>query len=223
MNKLSVVSRARGLRLLACSLVGCMWMLTAGCASLLPKPAPQASFYSLDGIASTARTQPIAGSAAPTLVVSPPRAAAGYDSARMLYSRGAHQLEYFAHNEWIDTPARMLAPLIVAAVENGNAFRAVIPTPSAAAGDIRLDTEILRLQQHFGGGRSHVRFTLRAYVVDNATRRVLVSREFDETVPATSEDPYGGVVAANRAVQNVLTALAAMCAEAVAGWQPPER
>ena len=221
MNKISVVSRAQ--RLFACGLVGLMWILTAGCADLLPKPAPQPSYYSIDGIGNTARTQPVAASAAPTLVVSPPRAAAGYDSARMLYSRTAHQLEYFAHNEWIDTPARMLAPLIVSAVENRNAFRAVIPTPSAATGDIRLDTEILRLQQHFGGGRSHVRFTLRAYVVDNATRRVLASREFDEIVPAASEDPYGGVLAANRAVQNVLTALAGMCAEAVAGWQPPEK
>jgi cholesterol transport system auxiliary component len=55
---------------------------------------------------------------------------------------------------------------------------------------------------------------LRAYVMDNATRRVLAWREFDETVPAASEDPYGGVIAANRVAQLVLARLAAFCAEA---------
>jgi hypothetical protein len=93
----------------------------------------------------------------------------------------------------------MLAPLIVAAIENGGAFRAVVLTPSVAAGDRRLDTEIMRLEQNFVDQPSRVRFMLRAYVVDDATRRVIAWREFDETVAATSEDPHGGVIAANRA------------------------
>ncbi len=156
---------------------------------------------------------------APTLVINPPRAAAGFDSQRIIYTRESHQLNYFAHNEWIDTPARMLAPLIVAAVSNAGIFRAVVPTPSLAAGDIRLDTEIVRLQQVFGSGPSRVQFTLRVYLVDSATRRVLAWREFDETVTATSEDARGGVEAANRAVQNVLLALTALCVEAAGKWQ----
>jgi len=67
-------------------------------------------------------------------------------------------------NEWVDTPARMLAPLIVAAVENSGTFRAVVLTPSAATGDLRLDTGIMRLQHDFGSQPSRVRFTLRAYI-----------------------------------------------------------
>ena len=148
------------------------------------------------------------------MIVSPPHAAAGFDSQRIMYARQANQLEYFAHNEWIDTPARMLAPLIVAAVESSGAFRAVVQTPSPAAGDMRLDTEILRLQHEFLSAPSQVRFTLRAYLVESATRRVIASREFEAAVSAASEDPYGGVVAANRAVQTVLDSLSAFCAEA---------
>jgi hypothetical protein len=75
--------------------------------------------------------------------------------------------------------------------------------PTAAAGDLRLDTEILRLQQDFTSQPSRVRFTLRAYVVDNTTRRVLASRVFDESVAAATDDPYGGILAANRAVQRI--------------------
>ena len=111
----------------------------------------------------------------------------------------------------------MLAPLLVAAVTNTGAFRAVVLTPSAAAGDLRLDTEIIRLQHEFGTLPSRARFTLRAYLVDNKTRKVLAWREFDTAVNAASEDTYGGVVAANSAVAAVLKNLAAFCAEAARG------
>jgi cholesterol transport system auxiliary component len=57
-------------------------------------------------------------------------------------------------------------------------------------------------------------------MVDSKTRRVLAQREFDESVAAASEDPYGGVMAANRAVQVVLERLAGFCTEAAGNWQP---
>jgi cholesterol transport system auxiliary component len=196
----------------------CLLALCA-CGVLSPSSTPHPAFYSLDrarGVAPAA-----APAAAPTLIVNPPHAAAGFDSQRIIYVREAHKLEYFAHSEWVDTPPRMLAPLIVAAVENTGAFRAVVPTPSAAVGDLRLDTEIVRLQHDFGSRPSRVRFTLRAYIVDNTTRRVLAWREFDETAAAASEDPYGGVVAANRAVQTVLEHLASFCSNAAGNWQAP--
>ena len=117
----------------------------------------------------------------------------------------------------------MLAPLLVAAAAASGAFSAVVPTPGAAAGDLRLDTEIVRLLQQFGSGPSQVRFTLRANLVDERTRRVLVSREFDAIEDAHSDDPYGGVLAASRAVQEVLRQLAAACADAARAWPPPAK
>ena len=199
---------------------GLVLALIVGCAGLLPKPAPQPAFYALDGVRAEKKAVAPPLATAPTLIVNPPHAAAGFDSQRIIYVRDAHKLDYFARSEWIDTPARMLTPLIVAAIENGGAFRAVVQTPSPAAGDIRLDTEILRLQHNFTTSPSSVRFTLRAYLVDNATRRVLASREFDTSEVAASEDPYGGVVAANRAVQSTLEKLAGFCAETALSWQP---
>ncbi len=195
-------------------------LLASGCGGLSPKSPSPPSFYSLDAAnadavtAASSRTAAArAANAAPTLIVNPPHAASGFDSRRIVYVRELHKLEYFAHSEWIDTPARMLAPLIVAALENGAAFRAVVLTPSAASGDLRLDTEIVRLQHEFGSAPSRVRFTLRAYLVEVKSRRVLAWREFDATVPSVSENPYGGVLAANRAIQTVLGELSAFCAE----------
>ena len=199
-------------RLLAASLtVGAL----GACSVLSPTATPQPAFYSLD--APRAAPPPAVAAVpatAPTLVISPPRAAAGFDSPRIIYLREPHKLEYFAHSEWVDPPARMLGPLLVNAVERSGAFRAVMLTPGSAAGDLRLDSEIVRLQQEFQAQPSRVRFTLRAYLVDDKTRRILAWREFDGEVAAASDDPYGGVVAANKAVQRVLEEVSAFCAEA---------
>ena len=195
-----------------------------GCGALRSTGTPPPAFYALERVrieTAVARPAPATSSkAAPGLIVNPPRAAAGFDSQRILYVREPYQLEYFAHSEWVDPPARMLAPLIVAALENSGTFRSVMLAPTAAAGDLRLDTEIVRLQQDFATQPSRVHFTLRAHLVDNATRRVLAWRLFDASVAAATDDPYAGVVAANRAVQTVLEQLAGFCATAAAQWQP---
>lgn len=208
-----------------------------GCSSLLPKPAPQPIFYALNSVNQIPtqipmRVLPSATAGAPTkstltpsnslpvLSINPLHAVAGFDSKRIIYVRTNHQLEYFAQSEWIDTPARMIAPLLVAAIETniGNGFSAVIATPSTASSDIRLDTEILRLQHNFSTSPSQVHFTVRTYLVDNASRKVLTSREFDATVSAATDDPYGGVVAANEAVQRVLTQIANAAHGAGKNW-----
>jgi cholesterol transport system auxiliary component len=218
MNAAALDSYApRGWRFVAAAL---SIALVCGCSTIREAVVPSAhpNYYSLAEAGSVpSPAAPRAAGAALTLIVNPPHAAAGFDSQRMMYVRHAGQLEYFAYNEWIDTPARMLAPLIVTAVEGSGAFRAVVQTPSPASGDLRLDTEVLRLQHEFLSTPSVVRFTLRAYLIESATRRVVASREFEATAASASEDPQGGVVAAAKAVKSVLAQLATFCAQTAAG------
>jgi cholesterol transport system auxiliary component len=165
--------------------------------------------------AGPAETPREAAAGAPALVVAVPRAAPGYDSTRIVYVRHAQELETFAFHEWVDTPARMLAPLLVRALQGSGAFRAVLQAPSAASGALQLETEVIRLQQDFGTRPSHVRRTLRAVLLDSATRQVIAWREFDENVEAAGDDPVAGVVAAQQATRRALAALAAFCARQV--------
>ena len=193
--------------------------LLGGCSSLLPKPVPLPAQYTLDDTAPgavSAAPLPAPGASAPTLVVNAPKAAPGFDTAHIVYVRRTHEIEYFAHNQWVDTPSRMLTPLIARAIERSGAFRAVLAAPTAATGRFRLDTELVRLQQDFSSTPSRVRFTLRAVLIDTASRSVVARREFDASVASTSEDPYGGVTAAQAVTQQVLAQLAAFCAEAAA-------
>lgn len=197
--------------------------LLGACSMLGGTEEPPPAFYSLSGsgpVPPVTASPAVRSNRAPTLIVNPPRAAPGFDSQHIIYVREPYRLEYFAHSEWIDTPARMIAPRIVAALEGTGAFRAVVLAPSAAVGELRLDIEIIRLQHEFDYSPSRTRFTLSAYLVDNDSRQVLAWREFDVTVPAVEANPYGGVMAANSAVHQVLQRLASFCADAAGNWQP---
>ena len=215
--------------------------ILGGCGSILPKAPVQPTLYVLDALpfppslrlstrplltpllpqqsagASSASTvsNPSEQSrlAAPTLTVSTPIASAGFGSTHIVYQRQAHELEHFALNQWVDTPVQMLMPLMVRTLESSGAFRAVVRGSTAAISELRLDTELIRLQQEFYTSPSHVRLTMRAVMVDAATRRVMASREFVASVASQSEDPAGGVVAANLAVQNVLSQISKFCEE----------
>jgi cholesterol transport system auxiliary component len=148
-----------------------------------------------------------------SIVVSVPRTSPGYDSPRMAYVRKPHQIEYFAHNEWVDSPTRMLGPLLVQALDRSGAFKSVTLAPSRAAADLRLETEIVRLQQEFNGGPSRIHLTVRAQLIDVPHAVVLATREFDAFEVAPENTPYGGVLAANRAFSRVLTQIAEFCAK----------
>ncbi len=147
------------------------------------------------------------------LAVSMPRARAGFDTAQMVWVQQAHELKVFSRNRWADTPARMLAPQLAQALERSGIFHAVVQAPSSASAMLRLDTELIRLQQDFSVRPSRVQFTLSAQLIDINTRRVIASAEFDETENAVTEDAYGGVRASNVALERLLAKLAAFCAK----------
>jgi cholesterol transport system auxiliary component len=198
-----------------CSLlVIAMWLLNA-CSSLLPAGAAPPSLYSLDDTQTKANPARAPASNAPTLVLGLPRAAPGFDTQRMMYVREPHRLEYFRTSEWANPPAAMLAPLIASALEKSGAFAAVVQSPTSALGRFRLQLEIVRLQQEFLTLPSHAHFTLRAHFLDLSSRQVVAWREFDVVAQAPSDDPYGGVIAANQAVHAAITQLVAFCADAV--------
>lgn len=150
------------------------------------------------------------GKPLPVLLVNVPRAQAGFDSQRMAYLLRPYEVRYYADNQWADTPGRMLTRLLTEALEKSGAWRTVAQLPSAVRGDYRLDADDLALQQEFFSKPSRVRLTLRLQLVALSGQTVIDARQFDITEETPSEDAYGGVLAANRAVSKLL--------EQVADW-----
>lgn len=183
--------------------------LALGCATFQPSKEPPPRRYALEAAADSRGAGGQAGG--PALLVSEPRARAGFDTPAMIYVQRTHEHESFARSQWVDAPARMLAPLLVQSLEGGGRFRAVALAPSGVAAGVRLDTEIEGLLQDFTDRPSRVRFALRAQLVDLLSGRVIATRGFEAIEGAPSDDPYGGVVAANRAVARVLGDLGEWC------------
>jgi len=156
---------------------------------------------SLDGWPSKAHPGTLVG---PVLLVSQPQAEPGFETQRMVYIKRPYELEYYALNQWADTPVRMFTPLMVQALNQNDAWRAVIPLPSSLPGDYRLDTHGFLLQQEFLQQPSRMRVMVRAQLVDLKESTILSTRVFEAMENATSENPYGGVQAANRAVAGLL-------------------
>ena len=189
-------------------------LLLAGCTALQPPRRESPTLYLLDAQLAAAVQRPERGL---VLTVDSPRARPGFATPQMAYVRQPHKLEYYAKNRWVDTPAHMLAPLLVQALAQAGGFRAVVQAPSPVAADLRLDIELIRLQQDFATQPSRVQLTLRAQLIDVNANKVLAAKEFDEAESAPSEDAYGGAIAANRALQRVLAQLSEFCAAATGG------
>lgn len=180
-------------------------LVLAGCSTLRPTEAEPVRTYLLEAqFDRTAQVKPIPL----VLAVSPPRAAPGYDTERMAFVRQPHRLEYFAKNRWAETPAKMLGPLLVRALEQRTGFKAVTPAGGMVKGDLRLDTEITLLQQEFTPSPSRLHMKLRVQLVEQASYRVLATQVFDAVEAAPADDPYGGVVAANRMLPRLLGQIA---------------
>jgi cholesterol transport system auxiliary component len=183
-------------------------LLVAGCAALQPPRTEAPTIYLLD-----ARPAALGEHVRRELVLaaSSPRSRPGFDTAQIAYVRQPHELDYYAKHRWADSPAHMLAPLVAQALEQSGSFRAVVQGSNPVPADLRLDTELVRLQHDFGTQPSRVQLTLRAQLVDVGARKVLAVQVFDEFESAASEDAYGGVIAANQALARVLGQLVDFC------------
>ena len=182
-----------------------------GCLSPRAESLPMHTYrLSLDAWPAEARPADLNG---PIVLVGLPQSEAGFEAQRMVYLKRRYELEYYAMNQWADTPARMFAPLLVGALGRTGTWRAVVPMPSSIRGDFRLDSYGFAVQQEFLQQPSRVRVAVRIQMVDLKESRIVGTRAFEAVENAPSEDAYGGVLAANRAIAAMLDQIAAWTQE----------
>lgn len=195
-----------------------VWALVAGCSAL----APDAREAPVLHVLQTERTGPPAERRGElVLEVSAPRAAPGYETSRFAYVDRRYAIEYYTRSEWADAPARMLEPLLVRALDDSGAFRAVVPAPTTIRTTLRLDVELVRLHQDFTRTPSAADVGLRVQLVDPVARRVVATTFIDETEPAPTQDATGGVIAANVALGRALARVVAFVVSHAEARRPP--
>lgn len=143
----------------------------------------------------------------PSLLVSLPQPAPGYESQWMAYEQVPHEVRCFATSQWVDSPARMLAPLVSNTLETSEEWGSVIQLPSVIRGEYRLDISQVALVQEFIRHPSQIRMALRAQLVTVFDPRFIGTRSFEFHEAALSEDAYGGVQATQKATGRLLVEL----------------
>ncbi len=189
-------------------------LVLAGCASLggQGKHIPAKTY--LIQIAEKAAAQQTADTACLTLVVNGMRAAPGFTTSRIAYMQKEYQLDYFSLHQWADTPANMLTTIIAHRLGGSHLFRAVVEPPAAITADLRLDSELLQLQQTFTDELSVVQLQLQVQLIDLHSRNIVASRTLSFSETSSENTPYGGVVAANRAVTRLMPELVSFIGKA---------
>lgn len=134
------------------------------------------------------------------LLVVLPDAVAGYQTNQMLYINKPYQLSAFAHNAWTDPPAAMFFPLMLQSIQSSGYFYAVASSPYADYADFRVNAQILKLHQNFLVKPSRLEFAVKIVVTDVGNDKVVASKIINESQCCPQDTPYGGVLAANRAV-----------------------
>lgn len=175
--------------------------LTTSCSLFSPVKSDPPKEYVIDTVPHVAvkkRTHPI------TIQVTDPKSSHVYNTTDMAYEKQRHQVSYFAKNQWAATPSQMLKPLLITTLQNTHYFHAVVSSTEIGNYDLTLNTEILEFQQDFLTSPSTMHVVLRAQIVRAATNHIVASKQFSAIVPAPENTPYGGVVAANRAVSKIL-------------------
>jgi len=160
---------------------------------------PVQRIYLLEGAEYVPALQDVPG--CHVVMINSPRAVPGFATSGFAYRRADARIHYFAYHRWSDSPARMLHPLLVRAAERSNVFGGVITPGAPVPGDVRLDTEITDLSQHFEDAQSQVHFAIRVRLYSQ--ERLLGGQVFEVFEPAEA-NPQSGIEAASRASAKVL-------------------
>jgi cholesterol transport system auxiliary component len=193
-----------------CSVIVCTFLLPA-CTLLKPLPVKPIHYYTLAASSVPAARQPSTPQKKRILLITEPRTNAIYNNTHMIYIPGLYQIQFFSQNRWADTPAHMLHPLLIKALQNTGRFEAILNTATTMRYDFILNTQLLSFQQDFLSHPSQFRIFLRAQLINAKTLRILATQDFTVATWAPQDNPQGGVQAANCATRVLLEKIIAFC------------
>ena len=188
-------------------------VLLAGCA-LQPSGMEPSKALLTQLPSDVARRSPDPGPRAFALLVFAPRSRPLYDTVRMAYQVQAHQVDYFSRNEWAETPAQMLQPLLVRTLQETGSFGHVVTPPYVAPYGWGLRTEIEELIADFTTEPAVMRLTLRLQLTEGVSGRVVATHDVSVREPLQQRTPEGCIAAANVAAARALAEVARFVIEA---------
>lgn len=193
------------------ALISSVLLLTASCSPLSPVSAPPQNTYLLNPKIFILKTGNNKTTKNKTLLISTPEVPAWLNTSRMLYKTADSQINYFVENRWVAGPPEMLKAIIAKNLSETGLYHAVVQTPFGGNVDQRLDVQIINMEQNFSQNPSVYKFEVQAELVSMLTGNIIRTRHFSYVIPATTNNPQGGVEAANKAIEEWIPQLIDFC------------
>lgn len=137
---------------------------------------------------------------APPVLVYPIQSSSIYDTPRIAYQIKPFEIAYYVKNEWANSPRHMLFPIVIAILEDGGQFSAVVNTSSGVFARWALETELLELLHRYDDDSSEVSLRMRLQLVDLDNKTVVATKTLQFVQPVASNDPLGAVIATNKII-----------------------
>jgi len=179
------------------------------CACVLTPPTPEVITKEVLSRLPQVSPQPAPPRAATVLVLAPDTVAV-YDTTQMAYTKKPYEVAYFSHHEWAERPAQMLQPLLAETLRRTQAFGAVLTPPHTGRASYTLRSEIVDLLQDFTTQPASFRLGLHVEVSDEASGKVLASKDIALREAMHQGTPEAGAAAANAAIAKALDEVARM-------------
>lgn len=164
--------------------------LTVGCGPIRLTPDPP-QLYQLSPKSTFDEDLP---NVAWQILIEPPVAAAGLDTARVALRQSVTTLDYYANVSWTDRAPEMVQTLMVESFENSGQIISVGRESIGLRANYVLKTELREFQSEtFGDEPDQVRVRLNAKLV-RIPDRVIIAGENFESLSPVAERNFGAVI-----------------------------
>jgi ABC-type uncharacterized transport system auxiliary subunit len=191
-----------------------MGFFIIGCSPLAPITVPTIKTYTLNTEITTPQSNIKTNK---SITVMPVIATRGFNSDAMIYQSSPYLLSHFAETAWIAPPATMMTTLLVQTLQQSNAFTAVVTGPAISNTDYMLNTNLISFYQDFTVHPSQIVLKFDVDLINSRKNQVVFDSVFSARVNTLHDTPYGGVIATNTALDEILPKIAQALITATAG------
>ncbi len=138
------------------------------------------------------------------LMISGLGAAQAYQTKQMAYQIQPNQIEYFAVNQWIDTPLSQWLQLFLEYQIRAHHFQSTVIAPTLSSADVVIQFYVLEALQDFTKQPAEAHFKLLVQLTKNNNKKMILSQIFETTAPLFKQNPQAGVQAMQVASQAML-------------------
>ncbi|MEA3370865.1 MAG: ABC-type transport auxiliary lipoprotein family protein [Campylobacterota bacterium] len=127
-------------------------------------------------------------------------------SNKMSYGLGTHKQYKFTESQWAESPNRAISAAVLEYVKSTELFNSVQISKSRSKNGLLMETNIEEFMQYFSADEkeSLVRAKINLTLIDAQASKVLASKTFTSEVEVEELNADKGVIALNRALQNIL-------------------